>query len=959
MKVVVTGISGWLGGSLAAKLAAAGHEVFGLSRRETCIDGVRWVRLDIAGEDDTVKAFFEAFGPFDVCVHLAGALGWCDMEQALDVNVAGTRRVVEAALANGAVRKFVVASSVAAISTSAPDRPPRELPMPADHPCVMGPWPYGMSKAHVEDVLRVMTAGRSCDVLCVRIGNTVTDPPDIVHHDGKGIKYPVPPATTKDPAATFPEATLCSVALSDQIRCLELAALAPYIQARFDVIACVAPQAYTAEPISTLFRAWYGDAADTIKGLDLYEKKGNERMPIYDLSPARDLIGWVPEVDLTVGVPLVAHGMVFLDIEKKVEADKVEEWLCMAAKLASHTRREDGCISYNFIRVVGTNTTFRIVENWRDEIALEAHVASKHFRKFVPAMDAISLTTQFHKCVDALDVERPISTNGHHCPHEDKTSGVGVNVNGKKSQIDSDGPGRRGKILVLYDSASSCTKCMAKLVADGCLLLDRTEVRLRAVPGDENHWDCPAKLDCGGRDVEAQFEDILWADGIACGSPTNLGCVSWRMKKFWDDFSQAGYWGRCDGKLGCAFSSVGGTNGGGELVCQAMCNILMNFGFATFGITDYVTHINTLHYGAVCAKAPRDEVDKMCCRRLGLRLAEFVGYYIVHRLETHPLLSSKKLDAAAWGSPIPPRSAPGAHLLARNTARACVDDSRPTCLIFTNMVDYVHDSTPAAAAYIARLAIGRGYRPIVSASRDALDRIKNVGKSSPAVVVLVNISGDAFDVATESLTEHLDAGKPILGVHAALASFLNGRDAEGRTELETTTGIISEIFGCHFKNHPPPQAGTCILDSTTIRHAFGGDFANSAIDNLPSLVSVHDEFFNYTRSVRSDPHTSVLASLDENTYNGGTMGSDHPIVWAKAVPGKGRIFYCGLGHFDHQYDGINFARNNPDADNLSRQLVARFLDAGWAWVAPDPIRFAMTDPDYYAPDSTTYCGVLP
>ena len=38
----------------------------------------------------------------------------------------------------------------------------------------------------------------------------------------------------------------------------------------------------------------------------------------------------------------------------------------------------------------------------------------------------------------------------------------------------------------------------------------------------------------------------------------------------------------------------------------------------------------------------------------------------------------------------------------------------------------------------------------------------------------------------------------------------------------------------------------------------------------------------------------VLATVDENTYSGGTMGSDHPITWCKDYQG-GRSFYTGLG----------------------------------------------------------------
>lgn len=68
------------------------------------------------------------------------------------------------------------------------------------------------------------------------------------------------------------------------------------------------------------------------------------------------------------------------------------------------------------------------------------------------------------------------------------------------------------------------------------------------------------------------------------------------------------------------------------------------------------------------------------------------------------------------------------------------------------------------------------------------------------------------------------------------------------------------------------------------------------------------------------------------------MRADHPIVWAKQSPG--RIFYCGLGHFDAAYNGSD---SQSDYD-----LVARCLVSGFAFVGgPDPIHAAMTSPSYY------------
>ena len=165
-----------------------------------------------------------------------------------------------------------------------------------------------------------------------------------------------------------------------------------------------------------------------------------------------------------------------------------------------------------------------------------------------------------------------------------------------------------GKILVLYDSRTGNTKRMAELVAEGAKSVPGTEVRLLSIE-------------------EASREDVVWCDGLAVGSPTNIGLASWRLKRFFDE-ELLELWGELDGKIGCAFSSSGGWGGGSEIACQSILTMLMNYGFLVFGVTDYVGEDLTLHYGAVMAGSPKNRDEEASCRRLGRRLAEWVAAFI-------------------------------------------------------------------------------------------------------------------------------------------------------------------------------------------------------------------------------------------------------------------------------------------------------------------------------------------
>ena len=178
-----------------------------------------------------------------------------------------------------------------------------------------------------------------------------------------------------------------------------------------------------------------------------------------------------------------------------------------------------------------------------------------------------------------------------------------------------------GNVLVLFHSKSGNTAKMATEVAEGARRIPGIEVRLRSV-------------------AEATADDVRWCHGIAVGSPVNMGILAWEMKQFWDT-KMPDDWSKIDGRLGCAFSSQGGWGGGGELTCQSIHTILINFGFLVFGLPDYVAHQFNVHYGATISGEPREPREIESCRRLGQRLAEWVAVYADGRKEEHPLTSGR------------------------------------------------------------------------------------------------------------------------------------------------------------------------------------------------------------------------------------------------------------------------------------------------------------------------------
>ena len=165
MKLFVTGATGFIGGALASRLAADGHEVVALARepeRAAPRDGVRFVRGDLA-RDDGLDGAREALGAADAIVHLAAVRkDWGFEDAALRrVNVLSGPALLRSARSAG---RFLFASSVAVYGPSADgSRTSERSPFaPAKR--------YGASKVEAEAAVVSEAKARGIALTIVRPG---------------------------------------------------------------------------------------------------------------------------------------------------------------------------------------------------------------------------------------------------------------------------------------------------------------------------------------------------------------------------------------------------------------------------------------------------------------------------------------------------------------------------------------------------------------------------------------------------------------------------------------------------------------------------------------------------------------------------------------------------------------------------------------------------------------------
>jgi type 1 glutamine amidotransferase len=212
-------------------------------------------------------------------------------------------------------------------------------------------------------------------------------------------------------------------------------------------------------------------------------------------------------------------------------------------------------------------------------------------------------------------------------------------------------------------------------------------------------------------------------------------------------------------------------------------------------------------------------------------------------------------------------------------------------LLFSRTAGFRHDSIPAAVAALSELGATAGYA--ADATEDPTV-FSAAGLARYDVVVFLLTTGDVLDDDQQAAFEAwVGSGGGWLGVHSA-------------ADTEYDWPFYGALVGAYFKQHPAVQQASVDIELPAV----------PGTDGLPSPWVRTDEWYDFRTNPR--PNVTVLATVDESTYTGGTMGADHPIAWRHATTGGGRAFYTAMGHTIASY-----------ADPLFRQHLTGAL----RWVA--------------------------
>ncbi|MGB5819952.1 MAG: ThuA domain-containing protein [Saonia sp.] len=198
-------------------------------------------------------------------------------------------------------------------------------------------------------------------------------------------------------------------------------------------------------------------------------------------------------------------------------------------------------------------------------------------------------------------------------------------------------------------------------------------------------------------------------------------------------------------------------------------------------------------------------------------------------------------------------------------------------LIFTKTDGFRHASIADGVATFKDLGMANDFS--VTQTENASDFTPENLQKYQLVVFLSTTRDVLKDDQQAAFENYIKSGGSFMGIHAA-------------TDTEYDWPWYGQLVGAYFNGHPNVQEAA--MDVLVKDHA--------STSHLADTWTRRDEWYNF-RDI--NPAINVLMNLDENSYDGGENGADHPIAWYHEFDG-GRSFYTAGGHTEESFSEPDF-----------------------------------------------------
>lgn len=248
-------------------------------------------------------------------------------------------------------------------------------------------------------------------------------------------------------------------------------------------------------------------------------------------------------------------------------------------------------------------------------------------------------------------------------------------------------------------------------------------------------------------------------------------------------------------------------------------------------------------------------------------------------------------------------------------------------LIYSRTTGFRHGSIPTGIKSFTLMGDKTGAY-IAEATEDlsyfAPDKLKNFD-----AVLMLNTTGECLkpvkgnkdeeELYKKSLEDFVLSGKGLMGTHSA-------------TDTYAKWPAYNKMMGGTFAGHPWGSGSTVGIKIVDPKHPLNAPFKG---ENF----KIKDEIYQFRADTALPTERTYLLTLDPENTNmkgGGRKDGLYPISWV-ATYGKGRTFYCSLGHNDeiyfnptilqHYLAGLQYVLGDYDVPAIATPVAATTSDS--------------------------------
>ncbi len=251
-------------------------------------------------------------------------------------------------------------------------------------------------------------------------------------------------------------------------------------------------------------------------------------------------------------------------------------------------------------------------------------------------------------------------------------------------------------------------------------------------------------------------------------------------------------------------------------------------------------------------------------------------------------------------------------------------------LVFSKTTTFRHPSIPVGVECMKQLGAKTGLFNVTHTEDESAFAADNLKKFD--AIIMLNTTGKIFekaaageDVLKQNLLDFVQNGGGLVGIHSATDTYNDWKP-------------YNDLMGGSFEGHPWGAGETVRVKNLDPQHPLNAAFKNDGL-------TVKDEIYKFRPKTAQPTERHMLLALDANgtdmkkddgDKDGQPDRSFYPIAWL-STHGKGKTFYCSLGHNDeiywnpvvvqHYLAGIQYALGELPAD-ATPKAVAMLLNNG-------------------------------